>query len=164
MDLNLDSLKRDIMAYLDTSEFAVFHSSPGGLEGLPLILWDSERQPDYRVFLSVANQLNVKLVLFASREFDLEEIQELQSEIEEMELDREDRRDYDTRLREARQHTGVTCDIEIAFEYAGRHYVYEVQPDWYEEFLTLQDEIMGLIAVEGGSGEDDSLGGYFSKN
>jgi hypothetical protein len=114
--------------------------------------------------LNVALQLDVKLVLFASRDFDSDEIQEIETEIEEMELDRDDRREYESRLREARLHTGVTCDIEIAFEYGGRHYVYEVQPDWYEEFLTLQDEVMGLIAVEGETGDDDSLGGYYSKN
>ena len=40
MDLNLDTLKQEILAYLEHSEFAVFRSAPGGLEGLPMVLWD----------------------------------------------------------------------------------------------------------------------------
>jgi hypothetical protein len=36
MDLNLDTLKQEILEYLEQSEFAVFRSAPGGLEGLPM--------------------------------------------------------------------------------------------------------------------------------
>lgn len=166
MDLNLDTLKREILAFLDSAGFAVFHSSPGGLEGLPLVLWDSERHPDYRMFLEVARQTGAKIVLFASREFEADEIEELESSLEDLALPREEQREYESRLREARIHTGVTCDLELAFDYEGRLYVYEVQPDWYEEFLTLEDEIVTRISddVESDEGEDDSLGGYFSKN
>ena len=50
MDLNLDTLKREILGYLETSGFAVFRSHPGGLESLPMVTWDTERYPDYRCF------------------------------------------------------------------------------------------------------------------
>src|ERR1022692_398620 len=33
MDLNLDTLKQEIVEYLEHSEFAIFRSAPGGLEG-----------------------------------------------------------------------------------------------------------------------------------
>ncbi len=51
VDLNLDTLKREILEYLESSGFAVFHSHPGGLEGLPMVTWDTERYPDYQMFL-----------------------------------------------------------------------------------------------------------------
>ena len=43
-------------------------------------------------------------------------------------------------------------------------YVYEVQPDWYEEFLSIEDEIMMTRMADEDVEDDDSLGGYFSKN
>ena len=43
MDLNLDTLKQEILDYLDKSGFAVFHSQPGGLESLPMVTWDTDR-------------------------------------------------------------------------------------------------------------------------
>ena len=70
MDLNLEPLKREILAYLDASEFAVFHSSPGGLDALPMVLWDVERFPDYQMFLEAARKAGIKLILFASCELD----------------------------------------------------------------------------------------------
>jgi hypothetical protein len=39
-----------------------------------------------------------------------------------------------------------------------------VQPDWYEEFLNLEEEITARFSDEGDLERGDSLGGYFSKN
>jgi hypothetical protein len=39
-----------------------------------------------------------------------------------------------------------------------------VQPDWYEEFLGVEDEIASRMADEEDLDEGESLGGYFSKN
>jgi len=164
VDLNLDTLKREILDYLASSGFAIFHSSPGGLEGLPMVLWDSERHPDYQMFLDVARQTGAKIVLFASREFDSEEIDELSGSLEDLDLSREEQREYESRFRDLRGYIGVTCTLELAFDYAGRLYVYEVQPDWYEEFLALEEEITSRIGEDENSSDEDSLGGYFSKN
>ena len=102
VDLNLEALKGEILDYLEGSEFAVFHSHAGGLEGLPLVTWDTERYPDYRVFLEVAGKVGQKLILFASREMDAAEIDEILEELEETELTREERRELEGRLRAAR--------------------------------------------------------------
>ncbi len=166
MDLNLDTLKSEILHYLDSSAFAVFHSSPGSLDGQPLILWDAERHPDYRMFLDVARQTGCKLVCFASREFQPEEIDDLLLQLEESEIDRDEQREYQGQLRRLREHEGVTCTLELAFNYDSRLYVYEMQPDWFTEFLNIEDEILSRFGL--GEDEDvddtDSLGGYFSKN
>ena len=136
MDLNLEPLKREILAYLDASEFAVFHSSPGGLDSLPMVLWDSERYPDYRMFLEVARKAGVKIVLFASCELEAADL---------------------------RVHEGVTCSIELAFDFNSRIYIYELQPDWYDDFVNLEEEIMAHVP-DSEEDEDGSLGGYYSKN
>ena len=164
MDLNLDTLKREILDYLDAAGFAVFHSSPGGLESLPMVLWDTEHHPDYQMFLEVAKRSGSKLVLFASREFEANDIDELLVQLEECDLTREEQRDYESRLRELRIFEGVTCSLELAFDYNSRLYVYEVQPDWYDEFLSVEEEVVSRLAEEDESDEGDSLPGYFSKN
>jgi len=144
---------------------AVFRSTPGGLEGLPMVLWDSEKYPDYQMFLDVARNLGVKLVIFASAEFEAEDLDSLAEQLAECELARDERRGFESRIRDLRIHTGVTCTLELAFDVDGRLYVYEVQPDWYEEFLDLEEEINTNFAGEDEEFDGgDSLGGYFSKN
>lgn len=164
MDLNLDTLKREILEYLEAAGFAVFRSSPGGLEGLPMVLWDVEHHPDYQAFLDVARRAGVKLILFAAAEFESADLDELLEQIEDCDLPRDEQHDYQSRLRELRSFEGVTCSIEIAFDYQSRLHVYEVQPDWYEEFLNLEEEITARFSDEGDLEQGDSLGGYFSKN
>jgi len=164
VDLNLDTLKREIVEYLDSGGFAVFHSSPGALEGLPMVLWDTQRYPDYQLFLEVARKSGTAVMLFATREFESADIDELVERLNESSLPRDERREYESRLREMRIYEGVTCSLELAFDYNSRLYVYEVQPDWYEEFLNLEEEITSRFAEENGGDAGDSLGGYFSKN
>ena len=164
MDLNLDTLKREILEYLEGSGFTVFHSSPGGLDNQPMVLWDSERFPDYRMFLDVARQTGCKLVCFASRELQAEEIDELLLQIDESTLERDEARDYQTRLRGLRSYEGVTCTLELAFDFGSRLYVYDVQPDWYEEFLNIEDEIMAQFDTGEDVDDSDTLGGYYNKN
>ena len=164
MDLNLDTLKREILEYLDGSGFTVFHSSPGGLDNQPMVLWDAERFPDYRMFLDVARQLGCKLVCFASRELQPEEIDDLLLQIDESTIERDEARDFQSRLRGLRSYEGVTCTLELAFDFASRLYVYDVQPDWYEEFLNIEDEIIAQYETGDDVDDSDSLGGYYNKN
>jgi hypothetical protein len=163
VDLNLDTLKREILDYLEGAGLAVFHSSPGGLDGLPMVTWDAEHYPSYQEFLDVAQKLGVKVMLFASREFEASDIEELMEQLEEAELPRDEKRDYQSRLRDMRIFEGVTCNLELAFDHASRLYVYQVQPDWYEEFLGIEDEIVTRFA-EDDDIDDQPLGGFFSKN
>jgi hypothetical protein len=167
VDLNLDTLKREILGYLDEAGFAVFHSSPGGLEGASsMVFWDSEHHPDYQMFLDVARKTGIKLILFGSREFEASDIDELVEQLDASDIPREEQREFRSRLRNLRSYEGQTCSIELAFDYNQRLYVYEVQPDWYEEFLEVDDEILARVTDELEAGEDDDepLGGYFSKN
>ncbi len=164
MDLNLDTLKREIVEYLESSGFAVFRSTPGGLEGTPLVLWDSEGYPDYRMFLDVAQKTGAKLILVASRTFEEVEIDEAVDQLQDCDVSREERRDLESRLHKLRAYEGVTCSLELAFDHDARMYVYELRPDWYDEFLSIGDEIAVHLPNHGEEDEDDSLGGYFSNN
>jgi hypothetical protein len=166
VDLNLDTLKREILEYLDQSGLAVFHGCPGGLDGQSMVLWDTERHPDYQTFLDVAVKSETRLIVFAAREFTASDTEDLLAQLEDLDLTRDEKREYEKRLRALRAHEGVTCSLELAFDYHSRLYVYEMQPDWYDEFLSVEDEILSQLPEPGGMEEDDGepLGGYFSKN
>ncbi len=165
VDINLETLKTEILDYLAQSEFAVFRSHSGGLEGLPVITWDTERFPDYRMFLEVAAKTGQKLVLFAARDFDEAEVEEALEELEDAELARDEQRDFEKRIRGARAHVGATCALEIAFDYNSHLYVYEARPDWYEDFVDACDEITSLLPVtDDGESGPDRLGGFYSNN
>jgi hypothetical protein len=163
VDLNLDTLKREIVDFLESRQLAIFRTTPGTLESTQMVLWDSEHYPDYQMFLEAALKAGVKLVLFGAREFEAADIDDLLEQIEDMGLDREAQRDYQSRLRKLRVHEGVTCSLELAFHHEANLYIYELQPDWYEEFIAVEDEIATTVS-EGEMDEGDSLGGYFSKN
>ena len=129
-----------------------------------MVLWDTERFPDYQMILEVARHSEMKLILFATREFESSDVDDLLAQLDDCELTREEQREYESRLRELRIFTGVTCRLELAFDYHSRLYVYELQPDWYEEFLGIEEEIAARVDDDEGPMDDDSLGGYFSKN
>ena len=164
MDLNLDTLKREIVEYLDSAGIAVFHSTSGGLEELPMVLWDTDRYPDYQLFIETARKVGAQMILFAAQEFSQDELDEALEQMEECELERDERMDLEGRLRDLRGHDGLTCSLELAFDHNGRMYVYEIRPDWYDEFLVIGEEINAHLPGGALTDGDDSLGGYFSKN
>ena len=165
MDLNLDTLKREMLDYLDSAGFAVFRSTPGSLEGLPMVLWDTEHYPDYQMFLEVAQKSGATLVIFGSREFEPADIDDLVEHLDDCDLTREEHREFEKRLREFRMYEGNTCAIELAFDHHQRLHVYEVRPDWFDEYLSIEDELMTRMSEDPDlDEEDDSLGGFYSKN
>lgn len=163
MDLNLDSLKGEILEYLEAGGFAVFHSNAGGLEGMPMVIWNAEKFPDYQMFLETAKRANANMILLATSEFAVEEVDSAMEELDGCDFSREERRDIENRLSDFRGYEGLTCSLELAFDYQSRFYVYELRPDWYEEFLSIGDEIDAHLPTADDGG-DSSLGGYFSKN
>jgi hypothetical protein len=163
VDIDLDTLKHEIVTYLDASSFAVFRSYPGGLEGMSLVCWDCERFPDYRMFLDTAQKMNVQLILLAAREFEQSEIDEELEELEACDLPRDEHRALELRLLKYKQHEGQTCSLELAFDYNSRMYVYEIHPDWYDGFVALSEEIAEAQET-GEEDENGGMGGFYSNN
>ena len=80
-------------------------------------------------------------------------------------MPRDDRREYAKALGEFREHTGATCSIELAFQYETHFYLYEARSDWYDEFVSVNDEVMAFGAVDDDEVDSDGgLGGFYSKN
>jgi hypothetical protein len=166
VDLNLETLKSEILDYLAASDFAVFRNHAGSLDALSIITWDTERFPDYRMFFETAQKAGQKMILFASREMEESEIEEATEQVQEAELTRDELRDFEKRVRDARRHVGSTCSLELAFDYNSHLYVYELQPDWYEDFLEMCDELSAMLPMTDELTDDgnDGLGGYYSNN
>ncbi len=162
MNVNLESLKRKILAYLDASEFAVFHGLPRGMETLPGAAWDVEHYPDFHVFLDVASKAGVKVVAFAAIEFDASAVANLEEQLEIADLESDEQRSFERRLREARSRLGQLCSVELAFDYNSRSYVYVARTEWYEDFLALEDEVMAHVYDD--EDDDEDLGGFYSRN
>jgi hypothetical protein len=166
VDLNLETLKNEILGYLENSDFAIFRSHPGGLDGMPVIGWDTERCPDYRAFLDTARKVGEKIILFASSEMEEQELDDALEELMETDFTREERRELEMRLAKAQKHIGDICSIELAFSHDSHIYVYEMRPDWYEDFVDACDEISSVLPMgdDSQSSGSDGLGGYYSNN
>ena len=83
-----------------------------------MVLWDSEHYPDYRMFLEAALKTGVKLMLFAHPRIRSRATSTTcWSSSKICDLDRDEQRDYETRLRELRVYEGVTCSLELAFDH-----------------------------------------------
>ena len=165
--INLDSLKQELLDYIVSEGFAVFRGQPGQFEGLPTILWDTEAHPEYQAYLNVAKVAGARMIVFAHREFPLDELEEAVEQAHDCELPREELRSIERSLAEMRPYIGSTCSIEMAFDYEGRLYIYELVTDWFQTFLDVSELLMAETSSRDDGGEDESdgsFGGYYSKN
>lgn len=132
---------------------------------MSLICWDCERFPDYRMFLEAAEKLHVQLILVATREFEQSEIDEEVEELDSSDMPRDERRAFDTKLAKYKKYTSQTCSLELAFDHNARMYVYEIHPDWYDEFVELSEEIAEAVDMgDPGDEEEGGMGGFYSNN
>ena len=162
MKFNLDTLKEEILSYLGSEGFVVFHGYSRLGQNDSFVSWDSERYPDFRAFLAAARQAGVKLIVYHERVFSRGLVEEAVARLEGANLTGEDRRALERRVREFRPYDGFTCALELSFDYQARVYLFHLGAEWYEDYLDLMEEIDA--ATEEEPEEDESLGGYYSSN
>ena len=138
---NLDTLKSEIEAYLKSHGFVVFYGTPSGLVERPEIGWDSAHYPDFRDFLAVAKQLDIRLVVFHHREFTASILDRAIEELQDAAYDFDDQRDVERRLRELRVYDGFTCSLGLSFEHEKVTYFFELRTEWFTELNTILDEL-----------------------
>ena len=166
MKPDLETLKTEIEEYLNTQEFAVFHGYPRLTEPTTMVHWDSEQYPDYKGFLELPRQLDVRLIVFHHRKLASDFIDEAIDQLEVLDLPDDEYAELGRRLREMRVFEGFTSAVELSFEHQGRIYFYTRRAEWYEELLDVADSIDDYAS----SGEEDfddfedELGSYFSQN
>lgn len=163
MATDLETMKTEILAYLGEVRLPVFYGYPGFSDPAEQIFWDTEHQADFRKFLQVAQSAGAKLIIFHHRAFSLDQIDEALDHLEDSDLTREEKRNFESRLRELQPYEGFTCSLELSFVLDGRTYVYERNTEWYRN---LQDVLSEIEAVTGEDVDDsdEGIGGYFSNN
>jgi hypothetical protein len=165
MAVDLTALKEEVLSQLAQEDFAIFYADSGS-EGLNVIHWDIKRHPHFAEFLRTAEKCGSKLVMFYERRFSQVSIDEILERLENSELSREERRSYESRLKELQKFEGFTCELEISFEHGHHIYVYQARTDWFEEF----EDIFADVAVgdsdlyDDEDEEDGPISGYFSRN
>ncbi len=162
MKPNLEALRAEIPAYLESRGITTFRGYSRSHNDMPIVTWDCDRFPDYRDYVNVAEKLGVKIMVFRDQEFHEALAETALEDVEESELPFDERRDYERRLREFRNYAGFTCAIEMTFEYEGTLYCFELRTDWFQEFRRIAEDLDSLI--EEGGEEEPPLGGYFSRN
>ncbi|HLJ14832.1 MAG TPA: hypothetical protein VKV15_10080 [Bryobacteraceae bacterium] len=163
MRQNLDTLRAEIQEYLEVHQFIVFHGHSRLMDSLPVVYWDLDHYPDYRLFLKAAEATGSRLIVFHQREFSTDLIDNSLEQLHEVELAPAERRTLERRLKGLRVYEGFTCTLELSFDYQNRVYVFDLRTEWYNELNDILDEIDALLPEEE---EDDEgpMGGYFSKN
>jgi hypothetical protein len=162
MKANLDHLRREVLAHLEERGFAIFKSYPRGMElSSDAVYWDCERYPDFREFVASATAVGAKLMTIFSREFSTEAIDEALEQLTEANLDREDRRLIEGRLKDFRAYEGFICQLELSFSHGSHTYIFDQPTEWYEEMEQLVDQIEESYENRV---DETPLGGYFSNN
>lgn len=164
---NLDTVKTEIAEFLQSRDFVVFHGFSRMAGSMSVVSWDTGHYTDFRAFLETAQALAVKVVVFNHREFAALAVDNALDRLEDAEMDAEDRRRLERRLRELRVYQGLICAIELSYDYDGRLYLFNLLSDWYIEFLNTADEIDSYLPEEDmeDEGEDEGpIDGYFSRN
>jgi hypothetical protein len=161
MAVDLESLRAEIQAYLDDSEIAVFKGYRPVPDALDHVSWDTVHYPDFKEFVKVAHKAGAKLIVFHHRALSLEQIDEALDRLEEGNFTGEEKRNYQSRLKQLKAYEGFTCSVELSFSIEGHTYFFELRTDWYD---ALNDIVAELDAAEEEEEDDSGLGGYFSNN
>jgi len=162
MNLNLDTLKTEIPDYLRDEGIVVFYGYPREWDPSSEVTWDSKKYPDYKAFLATAKALGVKIVLFHQYDFSTELVDEALDDLPTMGFEYEDQRAMERRLRELSVYEGFTARIELSFSHDDTVYRFELETDWYRELNDILEELD--LREESPDDDDDTLGGYYSKN
>jgi len=163
MPQDLETLRAEIQSFLNESNLAVFYGQYRIADALEHVSWDTERHSDYRKFLETAGKAGVKLIVFNQQAFSLDLIDGALDQLEECDFTREEKRQYESRLRQLQAYEGFTSSLQLSFTLGLLVYLYEVHTDWYEAFTDIVNELEAA-AEQSDTGEDSSLGGYFSNN
>jgi len=166
MAIDLETIRTEMLGYLEAKKFAVFHGYSRLLDSLPFVYWDVDRHPDFRQFLDVALNSGVKLIVLHHRAFTLDQIDEALERLEQTTMTRDEKRGLEARLRELQAYEGFTCVVELTFDHEGRIYIFELRTEWYENLGDIMSEIEAATDYEDEEDDGDAgpMSGYYSKN
>ena len=167
MALELETVRQEMLAYLEQKDFAVFRGYSRMAEDMLFVYWDTSQRPDFREFVDTAHKAGVKLVVFHHRALTLDQIDDALERLEQTKLSREDKRSLEIRLRELQRYEGFTAVVELTFDSEGNTYVFEVRTEWHDALTDILAEIDAHLDFEEEDEDEEDEGpisGYYSKN
>jgi len=166
MALDLETLRKEMQAHLEKSGMPIFFGHHRMLDSLIQVSWDTEGHPDFREFIETGRKSGAKLVVFNPASFQLDQIDEALEELETADFTREEKRHFETRLKQLQAYEGFTCSLQLSFALEGRLYLFELRTDWYDSMRDILNELE--VASDPFSDEEEEeegpIGGYFSNN
>lgn len=154
MKLSLDRTVDEIQEYLKTEQFVVFHGFISRPESQAVAFWDTRRRPDFREFLAAARGLDVKMIVLRVLNFHQDMLEEARERLDESEMPAQERRRVEKQLRDLQRYEGFTCSVDLLFDYQGRVYVFNLNAEWYSQFVSLSSLIDSYAPY---GDEDDDL-------
>ena len=165
MKPNLDTLKSEIEEHLGAEGLAIFHGYSRLTDSIPLVLWDSEKYPDYKLFVKTALASGAKMLILNQRHLNSDTLDDALEQLAVSDLPTDEQRTFERRLKELRAYEGFTCSLELSFDYQARVYMFDVQTEWYEELNNLLEDLEFLDSDDDEDEADEPpIGNYFSKN
>lgn len=164
MALDLESLRTAIQAHLLESGIPVFYGYHRMLDTMAQVSWDTDRHPDYQEFLATARSAGAKLVVFNYDAFSLSRIDEALEELEDCDFPREEKRNYELRLRQLEAYEGFTSSVQLSFALDNRVYLFELHTEWFDALADILGEIEAALEEREDEEEQGPLGRYFSNN
>jgi len=162
VDINLDSLKQEILDQLSAEEFSVFRAEAGWPSDLPSVYWDMRNFPEYQGFLNAAKAAGARMLIMAHRELATSDLETALEELDGCDFSREERREIEVGLKDLKVFAGLTGSLELSFVHNGFLFVYEAVTDWYQNYLNYSDSI--TLATEPDDEGPSPLGGFYSNN
>src|SRR5579862_7508969 len=141
MTSNLNTLRAQIQEHLESRGLVVFHGFMGASGHQPCAYWDTAGHPDHREFIAAAEASGARVVTMFAHEFHADQVDDALSMLAETQLQPDESRSIESRLRKMRAYDGFTCSIELAFDHGGRSYLYELSTEWHDEFHELRERI-----------------------
>lgn len=164
MKLELNDLKARIEAAVTAKNLLLFRSYDREKERP--VRWNTRGYPDPEGFVDVAATLGAKVICMHDQRFDSTILANAVEEMRETGVSRQVLRDFERDLRRFREFEDFLCSLEVSFDADGTTYVYQLQTDWYQEYLEKLESVDDFLDGFDEDPDDgpDPMGGYFSKN
>ena len=95
------------------------------------VTWDADIHPDFRSFIATGKKAGAVLFVYSSQSFSLGQIDDAMDMLEEAMLTHEEKRNFETKLRQLQAYEGFTCAIDLSFNLNGQTYSYARESEWY---------------------------------
>ena len=163
MPLDLETLRKDVQTYLEEAGIPVFHGSHRFMDAMNQVKWDAEMHPDFREFIAAGQSAGARLFVYSYESFSQDQIDDAMEMLEASMLTSEEKRSFETKLRQLQAYEGFTCSLDLSFSFDAQTYTYNRETEWYQSLNEILAELETMVDLDE-TEEEEGLGGYFSKN